>query len=148
MPSERPGPRTAAEPLLLELLTVAQRQVGRGLAPVLAEEGCTVEQWRVLRALGDRQGHPMGELAESLQIPHASLTRVVDGLVDSSDVYRRQSRLDRRRVTGHLSRRGQDRLARLDSLALAHERAMRAVLDDDAVHDLRTQLGLLGGSAG
>lgn len=115
----------ATEPSLVEVLTIAQRQVARGLATVLAEEGFTVDQWRILRALADGAGHPMGELAESLMIPHPTLTRFVDGLVDNSLVYRRQAAEDRRRVTVHLARQGQARLERLNALVAAHEAALR-----------------------
>ena len=122
---ERTVTDLATEPSLVEVLTIAQRQVARGLATVLAEEGFTVDQWRILRALADGTGHPMGELAESLMIPHPTLTRFVDGLVDNSLVYRRQAPEDRRRVTVHLARQGQARLSRLNALVAAHEAALR-----------------------
>ena len=122
---------------LLELLTVAQRRLARGLSTALAEEGCTVDQWRILRALADGEGHPMGALAESLTIPHATLTRLMEGLVDSGLVYRRQSSVDRRSVAVHLSRRGRERLARLDALAASHDVALR---DSEKWAALRTAL--------
>lgn len=115
---------TAASPV--ELLTVAQRLAARGLAAALAEDGTTIEQWRVLRALGDGEGHLMGELAGTLLIAQATLTRLVDGLADSALVYRRQSVDDRRRVAVHLSRQGRGRLARLDAIAAAHQQALRS----------------------
>jgi DNA-binding MarR family transcriptional regulator len=119
---------------------VVQRQASRGLATALAEDGCTLDQWRVLRALGDGDGHLMGELAGSLVIAHPTLTRVVDGLVDSGLVYRRQSTVDRRRVAVHLARQGRVRLARLDALVRAHEDALRS---DPEGARLQAQLGRL-----
>ncbi|MFE2727592.1 MarR family winged helix-turn-helix transcriptional regulator [Kitasatospora sp. NPDC059327] len=113
------------EPLLIELLTVAQRRLARGLSAVLDEEGCTLDQWRVMRALADGEGRAMGELAQVLLIPQASLSRVVDALADAGWVYRRQSDQDRRRITAHLSRSGRSRLVRLDALAAAHDAAVR-----------------------
>ncbi|GAA1218628.1 hypothetical protein GCM10009665_05710 [Kitasatospora nipponensis] len=136
----------AQEPLLIELLTVAQRQVARALAAVLDEEGCTVDQWRVLRALADGEGRAMGELAQTLVIPQASLSRVVDALADSGWVYRRQSSQDRRRITAHLSRRGQDRLTRLDALAAAHDAAVRAACGGADPHHVIAYLTELGTS--
>jgi DNA-binding MarR family transcriptional regulator len=99
--------------------------LSRGLALALSEEGATIDQWRVMRPLADGSGHLMGELAETLLIPHPTLTRIMDGLVDASLVYRRQSTTDRRKVAVHLSRRGHDYLAHLDALAAAHEEAVR-----------------------
>ena len=124
------GPRTLpATPSLVETLVLAQRRAVRGLAARLADDGCTLDQWRVLRALDDDEGHAMGELADSLQIAQPTLTRVVDGLVDSAWVYRRPSLEDRRRVAVHLSRQGRVRLGRLDAIVRAHEDALRASPD-------------------
>jgi DNA-binding MarR family transcriptional regulator len=124
------GPRTLpATPSLVETLVLAQRRAVRGLAARLADDGCTLDQWRVLRALDDDEGHLMGELADSLQIAQPTLTRVVDGLVDSAWVYRRPSLEDRRRVAVHLSRQGRVRLGRLDAIVRAHEDALRASPD-------------------
>ncbi|MFJ1757786.1 MarR family winged helix-turn-helix transcriptional regulator [Kitasatospora sp. NPDC088134] len=119
------GPAPSA-PLLVELVALAHRRLTSGLAAALAEEDCTVDQWRVLRALADERGRPMGELAQALLIPQASLSRLVDGLADAGLVHRRQGDRDRRRITAHLSRQGRTRLARLDALAAAHDAAVRA----------------------
>ncbi|MEV7782391.1 MarR family transcriptional regulator [Kitasatospora sp. NPDC088351] len=123
--SAAPAGPAAGEPLLIELLTVAQRRLARGLAAQLEAEGCTLDQWRVMRALADGDGHSMGDLAHALLIPQASLSRVVDALADAGWVYRRQDDRDRRRITAHLSRRGHTRLTRLDALAAAHDAAVR-----------------------
>ncbi len=131
-------PRVSSGTFLGEVLTVAQRRLARGLARTLAEESCTVDEWRVMRRLRDGEGHLMGELAEVLLIPHPTLTRLVDGLVEGGLVYRRQSTGDRRKVAVHLSRRGHDRLQRLDALAEAHERAFRSTPEWEA---LGSQLG-------
>ncbi|PPK92484.1 DNA-binding MarR family transcriptional regulator [Kineococcus xinjiangensis] len=111
---------------LLDLLTRAQRLAWRELAERFAEEGTGVEQWRVLRALAGTDGTTMGHLAEQLQVPPASLTRLVDGLVDDALVYRRPSTTDRRRIVAHLSDRGAALLERLEAIAAAHEAALTA----------------------
>ncbi|MEV6974511.1 MarR family transcriptional regulator [Kitasatospora sp. NPDC093806] len=126
---DRPAPDAVAvpldQPLLIELLTLAQRRLARDLAARLEAEGCTLDQWRVMRALTDDAGRSMGELAQALLIPQASLSRLVDALTEAGWVYRRQDEHDRRRITAHLSRRGHTRLARLDALAAAHDSAVR-----------------------
>ncbi|MFJ8478193.1 MarR family winged helix-turn-helix transcriptional regulator [Kitasatospora sp. NPDC094011] len=115
----------APGPLLVELVALAHRRLSSGLAAALAEEDCTVDQWRVLRALADGEGRLMGELAQTLLIPQASLSRLVDQLADHGWVYRRQDDQDRRRISAHLSRQGRTRLRRLDALAAAHDAAVR-----------------------
>ncbi len=110
---------------LVERLTRAQRYAAQGLSRLLAEDGCTLDQWRVLRVLADGEGHLMGEVATELLLAQPTLTRVVDGLVDRALVYRRASDADGRKVSVHLSRQGRTRLARLDAVAAAHETALR-----------------------
>jgi DNA-binding MarR family transcriptional regulator len=78
----------------------------------------------------------MGALAASLRIPAPSLTRLVDGLVDRSLVYRRQATEDRRRLTVHLARAGRARLATLDALVEAQESALRAAPEWAALVEL------------
>ena len=111
---------------MVELVTLLQRRLARGLSAALAEEHTSLDQWRVMRAVADGRGHLMGELAGRLLIAHPTLTRIVDGLVDGSVLYRRQSTLDRRRVAVHLSRRGHERLARLDALVAGYEVTLSA----------------------
>lgn len=128
---------------LVDLLTTAQRALARGLAALFEEEQATVEQWRILRALSGDQGRSMGELAVALEIPHPTLTRLVDGLADSAHLYRTQSSQDRRRISVHLSGRGVELLGRLDSVAAAHEVALRRHYGDDTIEDLKKALDAL-----
>ena len=110
---------------VVERLTRAQRYAAQGLSRRLAEDGCTLDQWRVLRVLADGEGHLMGEVAAELLLAQPTLTRVVDGLVDRALVYRRVSDADGRKVAVHLSRQGRARLTRLDAVVAAHETALR-----------------------
>lgn len=132
------APVSSAE--LVDLLNATQRALTRGLALVLQEEAATVDQWRILRALRDGEGRVMGDLAATLEIPHPTLTRLVDALVDSAHLYRTQSNEDRRRVSVHLSTRGQKLLTRLDSLAAAHEHSLRTQCGEDSISELVTAL--------
>jgi DNA-binding MarR family transcriptional regulator len=134
---EQPRPGAPSQELMLvEVLTLAQRRLSRDLAVAFLEEGSSLDQWRILRALADGEGHSMGELAESLQVPHPTLTRLVDGLGDSGDAYRRSAADDGRRVVVHLSRRGRERLARLDALAAAHQSALCASAEGKELTEL------------
>ena len=137
------GQRTSpGMPSLVETLILAQRRAVRGLAARLADDGCTLDQWRVLRALDDGEGHLMGELADALQIAQPTLTRVVEGMVDSAWVYRRPSLEDRRRVAVHLARQGRIQLARLDAVVQAHEDALLASPDWADLQSLVSGLAL------
>ena len=109
MPPPRPGkrtdiPRTTAE--LALLLAEADRRLTRRLAPLLADYNCTVERWRALALLDGGESHRMSELAEVAQLPPASLTRLIDGMVADNLVYRKADPGDRRGVLVHVTPRG------------------------------------------
>jgi DNA-binding MarR family transcriptional regulator len=106
---------SAAE--LLALLTQAERLMSRRVAAVLAAEGHSIEGWRVISLLADGAGHPMTELAEQSFLPPASLTKLVDHLVESALVYRRVDPTDRRRIRAYLTARGHQ----------LHDRVQRAI---------------------
>jgi DNA-binding MarR family transcriptional regulator len=115
-----------AAPALVELLTVVARRVARGVGAVLAEDGATLDSYRLMRALGDGPGRTMGELGVALSVPAPTATRLVDGLVDAALAYRLPDPDDGRRVRVHLSARGRTRLDRLHALVCAHESAVAA----------------------
>jgi DNA-binding MarR family transcriptional regulator len=114
-------------PRLVDTLSIALRMISRPLQETLErEEAVSLDQWRTLRALSASEGRTMGELSERLQIPAASVTRIVDGLVDRALVFRHGSAVDRRRVEVLLSDAGGALLVRLEDIALAHEAQYRA----------------------
>jgi DNA-binding MarR family transcriptional regulator len=137
-----PGAETAAgSPVrvsdhLVELLTVTQRRVARGVAAVLAEDGATLDGYRLLRSLSGVRGRSMGELVAALHLPPPTLTRLVDGAVDAALAYRLPDPQDGRKVVVHLSEPGRSRLARLEALVGAHEAALAASLGSDRVSAL------------
>jgi len=128
---------------LAYLLTEAERGVNRGLAEELASEGTTVDQWRILQALSDGHGHSMGDLAAAVLMPHPTLTKAVDRLVDSAVAYRRQDTADRRRVAVYLSSRGQDLIARLDRRVEEHHRTVEAAYGAQRTERLMRELARL-----
>ena len=132
---------------LVELLTVTQRRVARGLAVVLAEDGATLDSYRLLRALAGG-GRSMGELVAQLHLPPPTLTRLVDGAVDAALAYRLPDRDDGRKVVVHLSDVGRVRLSRLEALVSAHESALSSALGPERVAGLvRALLELAAGDS-
>jgi DNA-binding MarR family transcriptional regulator len=129
---------------LVELLTVTQRRVAHGVAAVLAEDGTTLDGYRLLRSLAGAAGRSMGELAAVLHLPAPTLTRLVDGAVDAALAYRLPDPDDGRKVVVHLSELGRTRLGRLEALVRAHESALATSLGADRVAALVRALGELG----
>ncbi|MFC7531678.1 MarR family winged helix-turn-helix transcriptional regulator [Actinoplanes sp. GCM10030250] len=122
------------------LLSETERQINRQLAAGLAAEGVSVEQWRIVRALSDGRGHSMTDLAEAVLMPHPTLTKAVDRLVDSAVIYRRQDTADRRRVAVYLSDLGRDLVARLDRRAAEHHSEVAAAFGAERTERLMLEL--------
>ncbi|MEU9287430.1 MarR family transcriptional regulator [Streptomyces sp. NPDC048275] len=124
---------------LVRLLTRAERLAARRLQAVLDEDGCSLDAWRVLALLSDGEGHHMTAVAEAAFLPPATLTKLVDQLVDQNLVHRRVDPLDRRRILAHLTPRGQTYWRRLDR----EVRDRWPVLSDGDDELLRALLGRL-----
>ena len=103
----------------------AERRLTRRLALVLAHHDCTVERWRALSLLAHGSSHRMSELAEFTQLPPASLTRLVDGLVADNLVHRKPDPRDRRGVLVHITERGLALAAALSERIVAERHARR-----------------------
>jgi MarR family transcriptional regulator, organic hydroperoxide resistance regulator len=141
-------PETTLRSHLAYLLAEAEQAVNRGLAESLGAEGVTVEQWRILRALSDGYGHSMGDLAAAVLMPHPTLTKAVDRLIESALVYRRQDEVDRRRVAVYLAERGRELVRRLDEQASEHHHRIEAAYGPQRTERLMRELGRLVESLG
>ena len=131
-------------PGLVELLAATSRRVSRAVAAALAEDGGTVDGYRVLRALAAAPGRTMGQLATALHLPAPTATRVVDALADAALVYRLPDPADGRRVVVHVSAMGATRLARWEALVQAQEAALARSLGAERVDALVHALAELG----
>jgi MarR family transcriptional regulator, organic hydroperoxide resistance regulator len=101
-------------PDLIQMLTRAERLMARRLSAILDAEGCSLDAWRVMTLLSDGAGHQMTEVAEQAFLAPATLTKLVDHLVDNNVVYRRVDDLDRRRIRAYLTARGRSMHQRID----------------------------------
>jgi DNA-binding MarR family transcriptional regulator len=136
-------PETKLRSYLAYLLSEAQHTVNRGLADALAAQGMSVERWRILRALDDGHGHSMSDLAEAVLMPHPTLTKAIDRLIDDALVYRRQDEADRRRVAVFLADRGRRAIVAADRLAEEHHRAIEASFGQQRTERLMAELSRL-----
>lgn len=123
--------RTAKQPSLTRLLGQLDRQVARRLETILASRGLTIDQWRTLDILADGEGHVMSDIAATLIVPGATLTKLMDKLVDAALMYRLVDDRDRRRVLAMLSDKGHKVHAELEPKVAAAEAESIAHLGDD-----------------
>jgi DNA-binding MarR family transcriptional regulator len=130
----------AAMQRLAQVLSQAEHGVTRRLRRVLAEEGCTVEQWRALVLLADGVSHSMSEVAEFALLPAPTLTRLIDRMVADNLAYRTADPQDRRRVLVHITPRGR---ALQKRLAGRIERSQAAILAEADPGDVAQLAALL-----
>jgi DNA-binding MarR family transcriptional regulator len=129
---------------LAHALSRAERSVTRQLARAMEDEGCTVEDSRILLLLADGRGHTMTEVADFALVPAPSVTRLIDRMVTDGLVHRTADPTDRRRVLVHLTPRGQALKRRLDEIVRREQQALLAGAEPAETERL---LGLLGGLA-
>ncbi|MBX3567509.1 MAG: MarR family transcriptional regulator [Rhizobiaceae bacterium] len=124
------------------LIASAHRRLYAGLEHTLHENELSVEQWRVLEALRERNGCSMGELAELVLMNHPALTKLADRMVANGLIHRVADMSDQRRVLVHATERGTAFFLRTEQKVAAHNKqienafgasktaALRALLQD------------------
>jgi DNA-binding MarR family transcriptional regulator len=118
---------------LLDVLSRAERRLSTRFSDVLAAEGSTLDEWRVLSLLVDRGGQSMSAIAAATSMAPPTLTKRIDVMVADGLVYRRVDDTDRRRVLVLLAPRGRT----------AHRRLAEHVRDEHRRTALRAaDLGL------
>ncbi len=139
-------PGIAADRSAFVLITAVERQLTAAVAADLEREGVTVEQWRVLEELSQREGLSMSEIASLAMLPAPTLTKIVDRLVAENLVHRRSDPYDRRRVLVLLTPRGRTVRSRLDHVMQRHESSLEAVLGRSGLEQLTELLARLKAS--
>ena len=125
------------------LLDRASRVVGDRLTRSIGLEGITADHWRVLRHLSDEIGHPMGEIAERLEMNPPTLTKLIDRMVGKSLVQRAADPEDSRRVLVYATDAGLDLLQELQSRIDRHHAALGDLLGERNARQLERLLMLL-----
>lgn len=129
------------------LVACAHRRLHYQLERSLQAEGLSVEQWRVLAVLNDKDGCSMGELAELVLMNHPALTKLADRMVADGLIHRFVDKNDQRRVLVNTTERGSVFYGRLKGRVTEHNRileggigvsksaALRALLEDILIQD-------------
>ena len=119
-------------------------RAGARLAASFGEEvrplGATLQTWRVLAALRERDGRRMGDLSETTAIEVSTLTRLVDGMERRRLVRRRRDPADARVVLLHVAPAGRRLTARLLPIAERYEREALAGFSPRDADRLRAAL--------
>jgi MarR family transcriptional regulator, organic hydroperoxide resistance regulator len=121
---------------LTAVLAHLERRLSRRLDSVLTSDGLTVDQWRVLEFLSDGEGRPMSSIGAQISVPGATLTKLVDRLVDAALVYRVVGEVDRRRVLVFVAERGREVYERLRPEVAQVEREFLSPVDGEAANTM------------
>ena len=100
------GAQAASGEALALLLSDAERRLTRRLTTLLSAPRLHGRALAGVVLLAHGESHRMSELAEFTQLPPASLTRLIDGMVADNLVHRKPDPRDRRGVLVHLTDRG------------------------------------------
>jgi len=95
------------------LLLEARETLMRRFRPLIAEEGLTEQQWRILRVLAEQSPLEPGQIAEACSILSPSLTGILARMASVDLVVRAQSSADQRRQSVDLTPRSREIVERM-----------------------------------
>lgn len=121
---------------LADLIAGVNRKIEQALEGPLKAHGVSLEQYRVFKALAARSGIPMGDLAAQVFVDSPTLTKIIDKMVASADVFRGPDPNDRRRVLVFLSEKGSATFAQMERIGLDVEHTLMQSLGSGALNDL------------
>jgi DNA-binding MarR family transcriptional regulator len=112
-----------------------------------SEDGLTIPQMRLLWALRDEDGLPVGTLAEHLAVNPSTITGHVDRLVRMGLVRREEDAADRRIVRNYLTEQGATTVGTLRRIAGAYVINILKHLSDEELDRLHAALNDLNRAA-
>src|SRR5690349_1301260 len=104
------------------LLNRAGARIATSFGEAVRPLGATLQIWRVLAALRERDGRRMGDLSVTTSIEVSTLTRVVDNMEKKNLVSRRRDPDDARAVVLHVTPAGRRLTQRLLPIANRYEK--------------------------
>ena len=113
---------------LKDYLPYLLNRAGARIATAFSEEvrplGATLQTWRVLAALRERDGRRMGDLSEITSIEVSTLTRLVDGMEKRGLAARRRDTSDARVVTLFVTASGRRMTQKILPIAQRYEKVI------------------------
>ena len=125
------------------LLKHADHTIRQRLQPLLDEVDLTLEHWRIMAVLLVQPGLRMSTVADAAVVPAATLTRLMDKLVERGVIVRHVDPADKRRVVAALSPRGEAIAMRLRAEERAIEATFAESLGAERFAALVSELSLL-----
>jgi len=122
------------------LLNRAGSRIATSFSERVRPLGATLQEWRVLAALREKDGRRMGDLSETTSIEVSTLTRLVDTMEKRGLVGRRRDGEDARAVLLHATPAGRRLTRRILPIAEHYETAALAGFNAAEADKLRAAL--------
>jgi DNA-binding MarR family transcriptional regulator len=103
------------------LLNRAGARIASAFSEEMRQLGASLQIWRVLAALREKDGRRMGDLSRVTSIEVSTLTRLVDNMEKSGLVERRRDTEDARAVALHVTAAGKRLTRRIVPIAERYE---------------------------
>ena len=103
------------------LLNRAGSRIATSFSERVRPLGATLQMWRVLAALHEKDGRRMGDLSDTTSIEVSTLTRLVDSMEKKGLVARRRDGKDARAVLLHVAPAGRRLTQRILPIAERYE---------------------------
>ncbi|WP_178130293.1 MarR family winged helix-turn-helix transcriptional regulator [Reyranella sp. CPCC 100927] len=122
------------------LLNRAGARIAQAFSEEMRALGTTLQAWRVLAALRDRDNQRVSELADHTSIEISTLSRVLDGMQKQGLIARRRAPDDGRVVTLHVTAAGRRLTDRIIPIAERYEHVAVAGLTSSEADMLKRLL--------
>jgi DNA-binding MarR family transcriptional regulator len=109
------------EQYLPYLLNRAGARIAAAFNVEMRQIGASLQVWRVLAALRERDGRRMGDLSKTTSIEVSTLTRLVDNMEKDGLVVRRREAGDARAISLHVTPSGRRLTQRIVPIAERYE---------------------------
>jgi len=109
------------EQYLPYLLNRAGARIAAAFNTEMRQVGASLQIWRVLAALREKDGRRMGDLAKTTSIEVSTLTRLVDNMEKDGLVMRRREAGDARAISLHVTASGRRLTQRIVPIAERYE---------------------------
>lgn len=119
------------------LLNRAGARIAQSFSDEMRALGTTLQAWRVLAALRDRDGPRVSELSDRTSIEISTLSRVLDGMETQGLITRRRAADDGRVVTLHVAPAGRRLTDRIVPIAERYERVAVTGLSSSETETLK-----------
>jgi len=134
------SPSSFVDDYLPALLAQASQLISGEFHAVVARQGLTVSEWRVLATLSDGEALSISRLVEITTLKQSTATRVLDRMEARGQIERLHSALDRRVTLVRITAEGRRKARQLVPLAREHERRVLQPFGLARAQDLKATL--------